>query len=179
MSSTNKHSWMAWNGFESQSAICIICKTKRLRKEKSESKYLYVDTSGNEFIHAPSCKTINSNNMFTDQIKIDLLVTALEGGSNYWYWIEDNSMVKDADGHKPFVDRMWEAIQTGASIPINDIENPGEILGYISKESLIDGEKLIEEKYPIVYQNCVDENYDANDADIFLQLVVMGEVTFG
>jgi hypothetical protein len=38
---------------------------------------------------------------------------------------------------------------------------------------------ITKEDYPKVWENILLEQYDANDADIFLQLCVMGEVQFG
>jgi len=38
---------------------------------------------------------------------------------------------------------------------------------------------LFRQKYPKNYQRLVEENWDAGDADVFLQLAVFDEVIFG
>jgi hypothetical protein len=38
---------------------------------------------------------------------------------------------------------------------------------------------IIKEKYPRIWENILLENADAGDADVFLQLCVMGEVVYG
>jgi hypothetical protein len=46
-------------------------------------------------------------------------------------------------------------------------------------DKLLDAINLVKKDYPEVYENIVLEEYDAEDADIFLQLAVMGNVVFG
>jgi hypothetical protein len=46
-------------------------------------------------------------------------------------------------------------------------------------DSLLDAIQKLKDEYPRVYENIIDEEYDAEDADVFFQLAVMGEVTFG
>jgi hypothetical protein len=46
-------------------------------------------------------------------------------------------------------------------------------------DSILEAITIIKKDYPDVWENILDEQYDANDADIFLQLCVMGEVVYG
>jgi co-chaperonin GroES (HSP10) len=114
----------------------------------------------------------------------DLLVTALEGGSNYWYFLDRDaaqiySKYGGAKGTTPVVDRIFLAIKAGESIPIRDTEDEEEILGYINTASIKKGTKLFQQEYPQNYVNVKKEEYDVEDADIWFQLVVLGELTFG
>jgi hypothetical protein len=112
----------------------------------------------------------------------DLLVTAFEGGSNYWYYLgHDAGEIYRKYGTRgtPTVDRIFLAVQAGESIPIRDAEDENEILGYINTASIKKGTRLFKEQYPNNYSNLKLEEYDVEDADIWLQLVVLGELTFG
>jgi len=46
-------------------------------------------------------------------------------------------------------------------------------------DSLLDAIQKLKEDYPNAYENIIDEEYDAEDADIFFQLATMGDVVFG
>lgn len=81
------------------------------------------------------------NVKLTDQQHEDLIITALEGGSNYWYFISDiamNIITKTTPYYRGcFSERFWEAIRyKGAVIPINDIENQLTKIGEISLASI-------------------------------------------
>jgi len=131
----------------------------------------------------------------------DLLITALEGGSNHWYYLPDLSMCPKK-GYTPVtpevinsfgdsitppqdfydcaVDRIWEAvIFYGESIPVHDKENLKERLGYINQKTIENGLSIFKNKYPNLYEDCCNEDFDADHADVFFQLVVMGELVFG
>lgn len=126
-------------------------------------------------------KEMQSKGITKERI-IDLFVTALEGGSNYWYDIQN--VPKDVQYNVEYNDiSIAEAIAdyvlNGGYIQFNDIENEDEVLGYVDMDKLLDAINLLKKDYPDVYDNIVMEYDDANDADIFLQLAVMGEVQFG
>lgn len=131
----------------------------------------------------------------TKENLIDLFVTALEGGSNNWYYIlnvpnevreimkTDNLALSEAIG---------EFVLKGGEVEIRDVESidfdkirdeeysdTGEILGYVNIDSLLDAINIIKKDYPDTYENILDENYDAIDADIFFQIATMGEIVFG
>lgn len=106
----------------------------------------------------------------------DLLVTAFEGGSNYWYWlhredlpkIEEDLSISEVVAKKIYSDPEY-------SLPIYDIENPVDKLGELSQSSIV--RALLDN--PIIALKILDDgDYDANDADIILQCAVMGEILF-
>lgn len=114
----------------------------------------------------------------------NMLVGALEGGSNYWYYISENmtkhiyKKTEDMNG-EPYVDRMLMAIQRGLKVKIRDGENPGDVLGTLTAESWAKGEKLIMEKQREHFADIVGERDDATTADVYFQFAVMGELVFG
>ena len=105
---------------------------------------------------------------------VDMIVTAIEGGSNYWYFLPDLSMLKEFVG-KDQSEKIGLSALDGAVIPVHDLEDQNEKLGDISKENIERGVKL----YLQAGNAFNTETNDAYDADLFLQYVVMGEINFG
>lgn len=120
---------------------------------------------------------------FVQNIYEDLLVTAIEGGSNYWYFLDDDAVgairAIEPDKNIPLSQALYIALRDGAKVPVRDLEDVTEILGTMDKDSCLHAMKVISERYPDVWNNIMDEQYDAGDADVFFQLAVMGELTFG
>jgi len=118
--------------------------------------------------------------MLTKEQQKNLLTTALEGGSNYWYNLPD---LTEARKHKQdgdcTIDYIFRAVQEGLKIEVNDLEDEDEVLGYISKQGLKEGAILMQHKYPKHYADAITENDDAITGDVFFQLVVMQEIVFG
>lgn len=121
-----------------------------------------------------------------DQVS-DLLATAFEGGSNYWYEIQEFVEPEQVDfrcftfASDPEPHRLYDyPLCTGGAVIISDNEGDPE---YASKrldlQSIDRGLGLLAAKYPQRMDNIVRENYDAEDADVFLQLALFGEVVFG
>jgi hypothetical protein len=99
---------------------------------------------------------------------IDMLITAFEGGSNYWCLPES---------YQP---STWGAqIKSGRiRVKVYDREDEDDLLGTITEHSIRKGIILMMEDYPNAYSRWMTGDYDALDADIFLQLVTMGKVVF-
>jgi hypothetical protein len=113
---------------------------------------------------------------------INLFVTALEGGSNYWYYLPEipggvREIMNDT-GMMPS-EAIGEYVLRGGNIQVNDAEEEDEVLGTVDMGSLIGAIEKLKEDYPERYYNIIDEEYDAEDADIFFQLATMGDVVFG
>jgi hypothetical protein len=122
------------------------------------------------------------NKTFTNQDIEDLFVTALEGGSNYWYYIKNipkeiNYQVEQLK--KPLAEAIANHVINGGYIQFFDAENENELLGTVDMDKLLDAISLLKKDYPDTWNNILDEDCDADCADIFLQLAVMGELTFG
>lgn len=128
----------------------------------------------------------------------DLFITALEGGSNYWYLLYTDEFEKELppagtydeeSGNTlySFSERLAHSVYyNNLKVNVYDIENPEELLGTLSQQSIIDAFSIMKDKYPKVYKSIMpyefadeEPDYDAESADIFFQLAVMGDIIFG
>lgn len=113
----------------------------------------------------------------------NVIVSALEGGSNYWYFIDVADFEQDLPpkGNLALTERISEAVFKNPSfkMPVYDVEDEDDILGYLSQKNLRRGLELCAKDYPDVFQRFTQDEIDAGDADIIFQLTVMGEITFG
>lgn len=119
----------------------------------------------------------------TDEQLENVFVTALEGGSNYWYYLPDVTVDCLETYLTPERSELYQniliAVRDGAILGINDAEDIGESLGVISTQSIKKGLEIAQRDYPERIQEVTDEDYDAETADVLFQLIVLGEVTFG
>ena len=104
---------------------------------------------------------------------VNVIVTALEGGSNYWYNLPDLSMVDRVKGKSQSENIALSALN-GKAIPVNDLEDEDEHLGDLSAENIERGIKLFIED-----GREFDAGIDADEADVLFQFMVMGEIVFG
>ncbi len=126
--------------------------------------------------------------LLTPYTMLCLLTSAIEGGSNYWYYLPDLSMLPEK-GYTPkfsetefpncLVSKIWEAIRSGETIPIYDIENEEEKLGEINIESINKGVKLMMQDHAEHYADAKSDSDDATTGDVFFQLCSMGELIYG
>jgi hypothetical protein len=117
-----------------------------------------------------------------DQRREDMLVGALEGGSNYWYWLGDDAteIIKKYSGENdPLVIAMWKAIKAGKTIPIRDYEDRNEVIGSISMDSIVNGEMKMASEQPEHWANLVNETDDAETADVWFQFCTLGDIVYG
>lgn len=150
------------------------------------------------------------NRQLSKEDIINLFITALEGGSNHWYYIKhipDKVKYAIKHGGSAGSEAISNYILDGGKIYFYDIEevdyssevdqddklahlnkddyflfgsdDDAGYLGYVDMDTLLEGITLLKRDYDWVYENIMMEQYDANDADIFLQLCVMGEVVYG
>lgn len=128
----------------------------------------------------------------------EVLVTALEGGINYWgcldgedisvfhKWFEEKieagELKRDENIHYRWMDAMFQGCPY--KIAVYDVEEDDEDeepLGYLSMENIGKGLQLAMRDYPSVYAQHFPE-YDSGDvisADVLFQLMVMGDVVYG
>lgn len=111
----------------------------------------------------------------------EVLICALEGGSNYWYFINEQlcttpeNFKRSGHVHYEFLDKVYQ----GGTLTVFDAEDNNTPHGDLTRESIQKGLDLMSKDHSETLFNIIDENYDANDADIFFQLCVLGEITFG
>lgn len=118
--------------------------------------------------------------MINRQLQEDLLVTALEGGSNYWYFIPDIAPLDGIAEGEPLSIRLFKAVMDhGKEILVYDIEDDNEYHGKISRDSINGATKLMARESPEHMKSVRDDEWDAESADVWFQYVVRGEVVFG
>jgi hypothetical protein len=104
----------------------------------------------------------------------DLLCGAFEGGSTYWAYYKVSKKDKETVG----AEYSFEVATRGGSIDIYDVEN-GELLGVLNEDSIKKGLQLMADKYSNHFKNIINNNDDAETADVLMQLSVIGKITFG
>ena len=103
----------------------------------------------------------------------DLLCTAFEGGSNYW--VGAISMVHMAVGcDSPYVSDHGAQ---GGILKIHDDE--AETTYLLSDVEIQRGLDRMAEDYLPHWLDLINDNMDADTADVFLQCCVFGEVVYG
>jgi len=126
----------------------------------------------------------------TEEMVRDMLVSAFEGGSNYWYRIESKKLppgTKEKDfkeGGRMQPEHYYHPMQLIPTIPggqlvIREVsDGPGETF-VLDLGALKRGLMLLKEKYPKIWERAQKGMEDASDADVFLQLSLFGKVVFG
>jgi len=128
-------------------------------------------------------KDLSINIQVDNDVMENIFVTALEGGSNYWYDIQDYTLeiVRSVEPDGPLSVATWKAIaEHGAEIDVYDAESE-DILGTLTYDSIKDRLQLINDEGQalVCMMNMITGDYDAGDADAVFQYLVMGEVAFG
>lgn len=112
----------------------------------------------------------------------DLLITALEGGSNYWYWMElsesESHQISQMGFGQAFSEKIFYYLMFGGAVQIYDVETDDH-LGQLDWTSLELACTLMHNLHQDSWFNFMMGDYDAFDADIFFQLAVMQEVVYG
>ena len=115
----------------------------------------------------------------------DVFVTAIEGGSNYWYFLSEDAvrLIRKAiprEEESCLSVATFKAVMRGVNIPINDVENEEDIIGWISLETMADRlSELATSGNKWALQAHMNEEGDADSADIVFQYMAMGEVVYG
>ena len=116
----------------------------------------------------------------------DIFVTAIEGGSNYWYFLSKDAVkrIRQVVSREqvPYLSiAMFNAvIDHGLAVPINDVENEEDIVGWISIETM---QQRLQDLYNSdnrwAIERHINEEGDADSADVVFQYIVIGEAVYG
>jgi hypothetical protein len=117
----------------------------------------------------------------------NIFVTALEGGSNYWYYLPSKEVKKIREAvpksEEPALSMaMFMAIfDKGVKVAIHDLENPEECLGTISHASIMETimASSEDENFSRFWEEELNEDGDGESSDVIFQYLVMGEIVFG
>jgi hypothetical protein len=132
---------------------------------------------------SPFSVTIN----LTAELLSGVLCSALEGGSNYWYWIDEfvepsawlfESEPKPEKGTHYAQDY---ALNPGGALIISDQgdDDEDQEAKRLDTEAIQRGLIILAEKYPHHFANILSENYDAYTGDALLQCSLFGELVYG
>ena len=116
----------------------------------------------------------------------NVIVTALEGGSNYWYYLTDDAVrlirkavPKNEEAYLS-VAILKAVLYHNVEVPIHDAENEDDVLGYLSGKTL--PQRLQElsgdDSYNWALESEIAGNGDADSSDVVFQYIVLGEVIF-
>ena len=116
----------------------------------------------------------------------DVFVTALEGGSNYWYFLPDHSVQairravpKEED---PYMSTaiLKAILDHDVKVAINDADDEENTIGIITKGTMQGRLQMLAES-PLKWalEAHMNEQGDADSADIVFQYLAMGEVIYG
>ena len=124
----------------------------------------------------PSFKVQPTVEITYDQVS-NLVVCALEGGSNYWC-----RFIKKESGSDPANAKLSYCecpLQPDGWLLLEDMEEDGKAKRYtLDLPKIKKGLQRMAEKYPSHWANLVQENEDANTGDLFLQLCLFGDLVY-
>lgn len=118
----------------------------------------------------------------------NIFVTALEGGSNYWYYInnENGRKVREAvsrEEEPSFSMAFAKAIlDKRISIEVHDIEDMenDDPIGVINEQTIMEGlQKMVDAGDGWALFDEIAEQGDAESSDVCFQYMVLGEVVYG
>ncbi len=116
----------------------------------------------------------------------DIFVTALEGGSNYWYYLPDESIkairkaVPKSEDAYISTSILTAILDHDVKVAINDSENEDEVLGVITRGTMQARLQLLaESNLKWALEAHLKGEGDGESADIVFQYLTMGEVVYG
>lgn len=117
----------------------------------------------------------------------NVCVTALEGGSNYWYYLSGSAikLIRKAvpKNDDPYLSTaiLKAVLDHNVEVPISDAEDEDEVLGYISKKTIQERlQKLSkDDSSKWALEREIRGEGDADSSDVVFQYLAMGEVVFG
>jgi hypothetical protein len=129
---------------------------------------------------------ITINQSISREVLEDIFVTALEGGSNYWYYLPAESIIairkaipKSED---PYLSTaiLKAILDHDVKVLVNDAEQEDELIGIISKSTMQARLQLLSDSDSRwALESHVREEGDASSADVVFQYLAMGEVVYG
>jgi hypothetical protein len=116
----------------------------------------------------------------------DVFVTALEGGSNYWYFLPEQSVKAIREAVPKSVDPYLSTaigkaiLDFGVEVDISDVEDEEYVLGTISIKTLQERlQKLADSEHNWALDREINEDGDAETSDIVMQYIALGEIIYG
>lgn len=124
--------------------------------------------------------TIERSHEVNEDMIADWLITAFEGGSNYWIsHIEysDPELAYEASAqHENIAAYACPEYWVGGGCITIYVDEPGFEEKTINLETLAEAARKVR---PVIFARLENGTYDADDADIVLQYAMFDEVVFG
>lgn len=121
----------------------------------------------------------------SDKVIEDIFVTALEGGSNYWLEIADDSIVKAVElvPKEPISVALYKAVmEHEVIVPVFDVEDPAceDPIGFLDCTKIKSRlEKLANDpEYRDHLFTEIQEQGDAISSDVCFQYMALGQVIY-
>jgi len=116
----------------------------------------------------------------------DIFVTAIEGGSNYWYFLSDSAIAKIrravSKEEDPYLSTaiLKAILDHNVKVQINDAEDEEEVVGVITRGTMQSRLQLLAEgEFKWALNAHINGEGDAESADVVFQYLAMGEVIYG
>jgi hypothetical protein len=137
--------------------------------------------------------TAEIKSQVSDTTLRNLLCSALESGSKYWY-MHTRSEFADGlsyddfrEGGKCALAEYWHPLELipfveGCALILTTdaAGDEGDTKEYrLDKAALMRGVQIMAEKYPQHFANVTTENDDAETGDVYLQCCLFGEIVYG
>ena len=129
---------------------------------------------------------IKINQTIDREVLEDIFVTAIEGGSNYWYYLPHHSVklirsVVSKEEDPCLSTAILKAIlDHDIKVPINDAENEDEVIGIITRDLIQPRLQLLSDsQLKWALEAHINEEGDSESADIVFQYLTMGEAVYG
>lgn len=138
-------------------------------------------------METPTIPTINitiKKDIPLDSIS-SLLCSALEGGSNYWYEIdqfvkpETFTFLSDEGDNPQIFKHIDYPLNKGGAVIISVPEDEDGKTYTLDLQSIEKGLKIMAKDYPNHFNDFLNNNDDACTGDVFLQCCLFEEVIFG
>lgn len=146
-------------------------------------RFKYDDTNSYELASKISqfLKSMPLAKPFTDEMLMDILTTAFEAQSWYWCVIEKFVINEQPDPKPDYPKYGWVPVYNGNSIRLieNDVDEDEAEHWEINRHDLELALTKIALERPQTYKRLLEGEYDAADADVFLQIAAIGQVTYG
>ena len=116
----------------------------------------------------------------------NVFVTAIEGGSNYWYYLSNSAvkLIREAvpKEQEPYlaVAMLKAVLDHNVIVPINDAEDELEVVGHLSNETIQKRLNILSKDKGLKW--CLEAelsgNGDGETSDVVFQFLTMGEYTY-
>lgn len=119
-----------------------------------------------------------------DKIR-NVLCSAFEGGSNYWYritgYVEPKAGATPWPGEQESFPHIDYPVRDGGAVEIEDMLKEGgeSTVRPVNRETITEGLRVMAAKYTRHFLDLCDDSSDATTGDVLLQCVAFGDVIYG